>query len=559
MCNGSSTVPSYRPEVNGQAGGRPSGLEGEARRNARRISDCEFERKTATQPPPNRNIAAGPWTSDSIAETPLAVTRGQGVGKAETGGATMQRHERATTKVTRLTALVVSVLLVGVLALVAPTGVATATGDTAKDVVSTTRSYVETFYPLWFTHFQFQVAPHNKLIGPRTISPLYQGVVAINDDTLYASSPIDASGAAVTVTVPATPPAGYSVLLLDPYGNTYPSGILSRPAGDTTPKMVYRLVGPDDTSGDVPGYTTVHLPLKFMILIFRADKFTNGTDETAEARRFRANLAIDDVRTDIRPVAEFALPVKTIADTLIRVAPVTFLKQLQAAVADTSTTPPLSPQDQQLSDDFDALFGDGSNLGAAQRVQFALAARSAHTAILDNYVQSRGRTNWTHFTNIGQWGGNVVDRSSITEFCQFCNDISTAAYYHAFSDGHGAPLNGSNPNGYVMTFKPGNVSDGGAPDASRFWSVTAYTPNAIELIPNPINKYVVASYTRGLVKGRDGSISIYMSKTKPAGVPKANWLPVSTRTFNVMLRVYGVVPDSSVATNMYVPPPIEPR
>ena len=50
-----------------------------------------------------------------------------------------------------------------------------------------------------------------------------------------------------------------------------------------------------------------------------------------------------------------------------------------------------------------------------------------------------------------------------------------------------------------------------------------------------------------------------MSKTKPAGVPTANWLPVSTRNFNVMLRVYGVVPDSSVATNMYVPPPIEPR
>ena len=63
-----------------------------------------------------------------------------------------------------------------------------------KDIVSTTESYVETFYPLWFTHFQFQVAPHNKLIGPKTISPLYQGVVAINDDTLYASSPIDVSG-----------------------------------------------------------------------------------------------------------------------------------------------------------------------------------------------------------------------------------------------------------------------------------------------------------------------------------------------------------------------------
>ncbi len=469
-------------------------------------------------------------------------------------------QDRLAFRVTRLVASVVSFTLVAVLTLVVCAGAASAQStNSGKDIVSTTENYVETFYPLWFTHTQFQVAPHNRLIGPDTISPLYQGVVAINDDTLYASSPIDVSGGPVKVTVPATPAAGYSVLLLDPYGNTYPSGIPSRAAGDTTPTMVYSLVGPDYTGGDLPGYTTVHLPLQFMILIFRADKFSNGTDETAAATTFRANLAINDVPTQIRSVAVFAFPVKTIADTLIRVLPITFLKQLQTAVDDTHTTPPLSPQDQTLSDDFDALFGDGSHLGVVPRAQFAAGARSAHTAILDNYLDNVGRTNWIHFTNIGQWGDNVLDRSSITEFCQFCNDISTAAYYHAFLDGNGAPLDGSHADGYVMTFKPGDIRDGGAPDATRFWSVTAYTPNAIELIPNPINKYVVASYTHGLVKNRDGSISIYMSKTRPAGVPKANWLPVSNRVFNVMLRVYGVVPGSFVAMNTYVPPPIMRR
>jgi hypothetical protein len=38
-----------------------------------------------------------------------------------------------------------------------------------------------------------------------TISPLYQGVVDINDDTLYASSPVDTSVGPVMVTVPNTP------------------------------------------------------------------------------------------------------------------------------------------------------------------------------------------------------------------------------------------------------------------------------------------------------------------------------------------------------------------
>ena len=66
----------------------------------------------------------------------------------------------------------------------------------------------------------------------------------------------------------------------------------------------------------------------------------------------------------------------------------------------------------------------------------------------------------------------------------------------------------------------------------------------------------MASYTPGLHIGRDGSVSIYMSRVKPPGVPEANWLPVSNRAFNVMLRVYGVVPGSKVAKNKYVAPPV---
>ena len=56
----------------------------------------------------------------------------------------------------------------------------------------------------------------------------------------------------------------------------------------------------------------------------------------------------------------------------------------------------------------------------------------------------------------------------------------------------------------------------------------------------------------------DGSISIHISQTKPAGVPEADWLPVGQRAFNLVLRVYGVVPKSDVAQNKHVPPPVTP-
>jgi hypothetical protein len=260
------------------------------------------------------------------------------------------------------------------------------------------------------------------------------------------------------------------------------------------------------------------------------------------------------VETKVKPVEEFAIPFKTIADTLVRTDPIEFLRQTQGAVGDTTSTPPLSPQERRLSSDFDALFGDGSNLGPNERAQFAKGARLAHDAILSNYLSHTDAHHWVHFTNIGEWKSAVLDRASITEFCQFCNTISTAAYYHAFADGTGAALDGSAPEGYVLTFPPG-----GTPAATRFWSLTAYTPEAIQPIPNPIDKYLVASYTPGLVKNADGSVSIYITQTQPAGVAQANWLPVSDRAFNVMLRVYGVVPKSDVARDKYLPPPIQRR
>ena len=74
----------------------------------------------------------------------------------------------------------------------------------------------------------------------------------------------------------------------------------------------------------------------------------------------------------------------------------------------------------------------------------------------------------------------MIERSAITEFCQFCNGIKSAAYYHAFSDVNGRPLDGSYAQGYVLTFPAGQI-----PMATRFWSVTAYTPEAVELIDNP--------------------------------------------------------------------------
>jgi hypothetical protein len=430
---------------------------------------------------------------------------------------------------------------------------------------NTTVAYVVQFYPLWFTYYQSQLAHSNRLVGPIRVSPIYHYVVAINVDTLYASTLLDLSAEPVILTIPATTPpltsSSYSILMLDPYGSLLP-------ANPSIPKMpgTYALIGPEGFTGTLPtDATPITLPVDFSALIFRADKFSpTGENQINQAEAFRRSLKSQTLsdylehpnrgRTLILPEIFFSVPFKTTADDLIAHDPIAFLRQLQRAVA-SDHTPTLSPYEEALSNRFDSLFANRN----VNRSEFSDGAQAAHELILDRYLTHTDwaptPTNWIHFTNIGDWGNQVVERSSITEFIQYANNREAAAYYHVFKDANGKPLDGSNPRGYVLTFPKGQL-----PEANRFWSVTAYTPEAIELVDNPADKYAVASYTPGLKPNpntEDGPVSIYMARQLPAGVPMANWLPIPPGAFNIMLRVYG--PEGTVKDNTYVPPGIQKR
>lgn len=416
-------------------------------------------------------------------------------------------------------------------------------------------NYLVTFYPRWFTWEQGSGGPCNRLIGPNRISPLYHGVVAINDDTLYASTFIGAADEPVIVTIPDTKDI-YSVLQLDQYGAVVPNGM----SGITT-AGVYGIVGPNWIGTLPKEIVRVDVPYNFTELIFRADKYSaEGVDMTREAEEFRRNLLAQGLSgylnnpkkgaTNIEPERKFAVPIKTLADGLIAIDAIAFLRQLQDAVA-SPTTQPLSQDEQALSDAFDALFSI-----PAMRPQLAAGAQAGHQALIDNYLSNAiAGSSWISFSDIASWNLSTfqgyLNRSSITEYIQYANNHDAAAYFHTFLDANGEALNGS-LHSYVLTFAKGQQ-----PEAKRFWSVTAYTPEAIELVPNKANKYVVARYTPGLVTANDGSVRILMSTTLPKDFPEANWLPVPSGPFNIMLRDYG--PEGSVLDGTYIPPPVVPQ
>ncbi|MEU8775547.1 DUF1214 domain-containing protein [Streptomyces sp. NPDC048606] len=419
---------------------------------------------------------------------------------------------------------------------------------------TTATSYVEHFYPRWFTHAQNpRDLAANSLTGPATMSPVFGLVVAPNDDTLYVRAFVDMTdGQPLILTVPSTT-ATYSLLTTGLFGDVFPTDVSTERPG------TYALTPPGWSGTLPPGVTRIPVPLAASSWIFRADKYSSdGTDMRAEAERFRLNLhlaTLADYQRDpssgkarVLPVIVYGAKLKELADREIARAPPAFLRQLQRAMH-APTTAPLSPEDQALSDRFDRLFGNGVDPDEADA--FARGAQDAHARIVRNYLTHRGPTNWVHFTNTGVWTpSEYLDRSSISEFLQYGNSRATAAYYHAFTDGSGARLDASG-RGYRITFPAGQV-----PEARRFWSVTSYVPKSITLVPNDAEKYVVASYTPGLVTAPDGSVTVYLTPTRPEGVPVANWLPVPAGPFNAMLRVYG--PEGSVADDTYVPPAVTP-
>jgi hypothetical protein len=208
------------------------------------------------------------------------------------------------------------------------------------------------FYPLWFTYYQSLFASPNRLAGPNRISPIYHYVVAINVDTLYASSYLDLTAQPVILKIPPTT-VRYSILMLDPYGDIFAGmpPIPSQTAG------TFALTGPGFTGTLPTEVTPIAMPLDFSTLIFRADKFSSaGEDQTKEAQAFRTSLKTQTLSdyvnnpnggtmTQIVPEIFLAAPFKTTADDLIAHAPIAFLRQLQRAV-ESDKTPPPSPYEQ---------------------------------------------------------------------------------------------------------------------------------------------------------------------------------------------------------------------
>lgn len=77
------------------------------------------------------------------------------------------------------------------------------------------------------------------------------------------------------------------------------------------------------------------------------------------------------------------------------------------------------------------------------------------------------------------------------------------------------------------------------PPAKFFWSLTLYTLPDRLLYANPLKRYSIGDRTKGLVYGKDKSLTIYLGHASPGKGKESNWLPTPDAKHSLVARVYG--------------------
>jgi hypothetical protein len=151
---------------------------------------------------------------------------------------------------------------------------------------------------------------------------------------------------------------------------------------------------------------------------------------------------------------------------------------------------------------------------------------------------------WSITLTCGKASNGILVKAACAQHLPAVNLAEEAAYWTTTVDGSGQTLTGAHA--YILRFPPG-----GLPPNHAFWSLTMTIAPGY-LVANPINRYSVGDRS-GLVPGADGSITIYIQHTAPAG-HEANWLPAPSGNFMLWLRAYQ--PGAAILNGTYHVPPV---
>ncbi len=397
-------------------------------------------------------------------------------------------------------------------------------------------------------------APLNQLGSARQLANASnQVIVQPNNDTLYTMGHVDLGAGPLVLHVPAVPHHRYySFEFLDPYTNVF-AYVGTRTTGDGAGNFV--ITGPRFKGSLPKGLRRIRSPYERAWLVGRT--LVYGASDLSRVHKVQNGYRL----IPLPDYVKFGLawhprrPKRIVARAKKSSEPkgVAFFDALGTALA---KNPPPSRDRAMLKELRTVGIGPGlhpSKEHLSTAVLSGLAA-AADGGPADVYNLRQSIAAQSVLTNngwfvpppdIADYGTDYKLRAVVALFGIAANRPAEAMYIVGVTDSTHTFLNGAHD--YVLHFPAGQL-----PPARYFWSLTMYSQSFF-LVPNPINRYELASHTAGLQYNSDGSLDIYIQHTAPPG-HGSNWLPSPAGQFEVTLRLYG--PRPSALERQYVYPAI---
>lgn len=381
----------------------------------------------------------------------------------------------------------------------------------------------------------------------------FKDVITPNADTPYSFGLLDLRGGPVVLTVPDVTDRYYVMQFEDLLGQ---NDLFVGSRATSTAAGSYFLTGPR-WEGDVPeGFAGSHQFETDLVFLLGRTQLLGADDQPALAevmRQYRLEpyeVFVGGTASELPP---FDWPVWNNDASLDE----RFIGYLNALLP---LCGPVHPDETELFDRF-ASIGIGAGMPFAveslsddqrQAVRRGIAAgREAMMAAMPD----AGRTvnGWVMSDAFGDrdfFDGRYDLRAMAAQLGWGGNDQIEALYPISHADPDGEPYDGSHT--YQMTL----VTD---PPVNAFWSITMYDTSydgeAGYLVENSIDRYLINSTTRGLIRNDAGGLTITIQHTEPENpTERANWLPSPEGSFYLSLRLYWPKPEALDGT--WNPPPV---
>jgi hypothetical protein len=386
--------------------------------------------------------------------------------------------------------------------------------------------------------------PENQLVSIAALTnPTVRTVVLPNVDTTYTVGRLQLSSGPRVLDVPDTAGRYYVIQLLDAYSNTF--AYVGRRTTGTKPGS-YAVV-PPGWKGSLPaGVKRIQSPSNLVWVLGRTlvQDAADMPDVQAlmSGYRFTALEAWTQGQRQ-NPLVLGAFP--TLPPPELPTGNAFFAKLGEVLASDPA------PKRDRCA--LKAFARAGIAPGSAPASADLTAAVSAGKRIIAKAEQRANRYGAAKNNGwllpgpyIGAYGRNYLGRAVIATAALGANTRPETVYPLAVDDVNGRKLSGSQR--YRIRFKRGQL-----PPANAFWSLTLYGKDRY-LVDNPIDRYAIGDRTRGLKRGKDGSLTIYVQHNRPRGAAAANWLPAPAGAFRLALRIYE--PRRTVLRGSWKPPPV---